>query len=133
LIFLLAGAFLLGSEARGRSGVKITALPPPPSGTRRPVNQEIILEDISRRPLSWPAVREAALYHLQIASDQRFRRLVISVFLNPSRFIIKALPRGTFYWRVSSVNEDGMEGKFSSIYYFVYPLPTSPGALSAWR
>lgn len=127
LLFLLAGFFLSGTPAEGRSALKIIALPAAPTLPRNPLNREVILEAIARRPLSWPKVKKAALYHLQVASDQNFRRVLISVILTPHQFTIKELPRGTFFWRISSINSEGLEGEFSPVFYFVYPLPGPRG------
>ena len=133
LIFILGGVFLFGTPAEGRSGLKVISLPSPPTGPRQPLHQEVILETISHRPLSWAKVKGAALYHLQVASDPQFRRILISVYLSPNQFTIKALPKGTFFWRVSSINKEGMEGKFSPVWYFVYPLRTPFGRFSEVR
>ena len=133
LIFLLVATFLFERAAKGSSGLQVMVLPLPPTESRHPFNREVILESIARRPLSWSPVKEATLYHLQISSDLQFRRILISVYLSTDQFTIKALPRGTFFWRISSINKEGLEGKFSPVFYFVYPLPSSSGRISERR
>ena len=129
LILFLAGSLLFALEAKGKSVFKVFPLPPPPIGPRQPLNQEVILEPIWRYPLSWPKVKKAALYHLEIASDRQFRWILISIYLAPHHFTIKSLPEGTIFWRVSSINDEGIEGKFSPVFYFVYPRRTPLGGV----
>ena len=133
LILFFAGSLLCALDARGRSAFKIIPLPPPPIGPRHPLNQEVILQQISRQPLSWTKVKEATLYHLEIAFDPQFRRILIGIYLAPHHFTIKSLPEGTIFWRVSSINADGIEGKFSPVFYFVYPRRTLLGGFSTLR
>jgi len=96
-------------------------LPPPPSKLLQPLDREVILEPINRKTFSWSPVEKAALYHLEISTDQSFRVLILDAYPIDHSFVINKLPEGTFYWHISSINSSGLEGRFSSTFIFFYP------------
>jgi len=62
--------------------------------------------------LAWTASADANRYILQIATDQEFRSIVKTVSdLRSPRFEANDIQQpGTYYWRVTSVAEDGEQG-----------------------
>ncbi len=109
-----------GSTARGES-LQPIRLPPPPLRLLQPLDREVILKPIAEKEFSWTPVEKAVLYHLEFSTDQEFRVLILDAYPTGNSFTIKELPEGTFYWHVSSLNEEGLEGKFGSAFSFFYP------------
>jgi len=80
---------------------------------------------VARQPLDfrWKPVDGAKWYHLEVASDQLFRNVVFDQLkLEDVKLVTDQLEVGTFFWRVSSVATDGLEGGFSRYRYLVVPL-----------
>jgi len=96
-------------------------LPPPPYKLLQPLDREVIMESIAGKSFTWSPVEKAALYHLEISTDQTFRVLILDAYPTNHSFTIKKLPEGTFYWHISSINAAGLEGSFSTTSIFFYP------------
>ena len=96
-------------------------LPPLPSKLLQLLDREVILESIAGKSFTWSPVEKAALYHLEISTDQTFRVLILDAYPTNHSFRIKKLPEGTFYWHISSINATGLEGSFSTTSIFFYP------------
>jgi len=96
-------------------------LPPPPYKLLQPLDREVIMESIAGKSFTWSPVEKAALYHLEISTDQTFRVLILDAYPTNHSFTIKKLPEGTFYWHISSINATGLEGSFSTTSIFFYP------------
>lgn len=114
------------SSAPGRAegekaGLRPLPLPPPPERLLQPLDREVILRPVAEREFRWTPVEEAVLYRLEISTDPEFRTLVFEVHPTSNSFTVRDLPEGTFYWRVSSINAAGLEGRFSSTFSFFYP------------
>ncbi|MBI4745351.1 MAG: hypothetical protein HY786_02110 [Deltaproteobacteria bacterium] len=78
--------------------------------------------------LSWSSSQKELLYHIQISDTPDFNKLVLDEkSYNSETKIIDKLEKGKFYWRVSSLDKEGIEGGFSDIRTFeVKPLPAPP-------
>jgi len=96
-------------------------LPPPPYKLLQPLDREVIMESIAGKSFTWSPVEKAALYHLEISTDQTFRVLILDAYPTNHSFTIKKLTEGTFYWHISSINAAGLEGSFSTTSIFFYP------------
>ncbi|WP_046006996.1 putative Ig domain-containing protein [Pseudoalteromonas rubra] len=91
--------------------VLYSALPGPEGLTSSAEEAEPGQHDVT---LSWQNVEYAADYMLQIASDQNFTSPSYHDLTGSSEINLK-LNSGTHFWRVSSVNPDGVEGTWSSV------------------
>jgi hypothetical protein len=99
----------------------VVYLPPSPSRLISPQSGEIINGPISAREFVWSIVAQAVKYHLEVSPDRKFYRIIREAYPDDNRYIFENMPEGTYFWRVSSIDERGMEGGVSPIQYFVYP------------
>jgi len=76
----------------------------------------------------WLSVRDAVLYHVQIAGDREFRTIVADrLDVKETTFRTGALEYKPYYFRVSSIAEDGYQGAWSDpLAFTLYPLPPTP-------
>ena len=96
-------------------------MPPPPSRLLSPADGAVIAGPISGQEFFWSIVEAARSYHLEVASERNFYRVIRDLYLEDNRYLFDRLPPGSYYWRVSSVSARGLEGRFSPVGYFVYP------------
>lgn len=76
--------------------------------------------EIAFNPLfSWQPVKDAKLYHLQVATDLQFKNLVIdNADISGTTFqSISLLDNNTYYWRVRA-NTDTLQSSWSEIWNF---------------
>lgn len=87
----------------------IPLLPPPAL-----VSPNAIVHETSRQEveLAWAPVKSCKLktYHVEIASDTGFSRVVVNEFTPETRLSTGVLPQGDYYWRVSSLDRKALEG-----------------------
>jgi hypothetical protein len=78
--------------------------------------------------LAWAANPEAASYRLQVASDERFTRLVRDVpALAATTFDLDNIAPGDYFWRLASVRAGNDQGPWGSVRAFVMrPPPATP-------
>ncbi len=78
--------------------------------------------------LTWLSVSDAVCYHLQIAADQGFRKIVQDkTDLNDSTLKTNGLEYGTYYFRIRSIAKDGYQGTWSDTLSFILaPPPPTP-------
>lgn len=119
IIFLVCIGPSFSSAGDEKGGVVF--LPPPPSRLIAPRSGEVINGPISAKEFVWSIVEPAVKYHLEVSPDRRFYLITREVYPETNRYAFERLPTGTYFWRVSSIDEKGMEGRFSPIQYFVYP------------
>lgn len=110
----------LGIDADGLEG-----LPSPPEMIRVRTNPlpPFILSPADAAACSdqkirfiWAKVKDAARYHLQIAEDKEFARVVLDKGdVTGTEFVASSLDFRPYYFRVSSIAEDGFEGGASDI------------------
>ena len=77
--------------------------------------------------LDWIDVTGAAKYHIQIDDDSDFSSPVVKENILASTYTPSALSDGTYFWRVSTIDEVGNESDFSSPDSFTLdtkPLPS---------
>ncbi len=61
--------------------------------------------------------KTSTLAHFQLAKDTMFRDLVLDTILSLDSIRLK-LGKGEYYWRLSGIDEDNFEGKFSKVVKF---------------
>ena len=124
LIFLLGGLAGGGfSPAAGR-GEEIVTLPPPPARLLSPRAGEVISGRLADKRFFWTVVTQARRYHLELARDRGFFKLLRNVYPEKNSYTFSSpLHEGTYFWRVSSVNARGLEGRHSPVRFFIYPSP----------
>lgn len=67
--------------------------------------------DFPRRiQFDWTGAAPARRYHIQVARDALFRDRVLDEFASRRAFVFGNLHAGDYFWRVSAVSEDGVEG-----------------------
>jgi len=78
--------------------------------------------------LSWASNPEAASYRLQVASDERFTRLVREVpALATTSFVLDNIAPGDYFWRLASVRAGNDQGPWGNARSFVLrPPPKTP-------
>ena len=105
--------------------VRLRTHPMPPF-INIPVNGAVYRE----KPLNlqWLKVEDAAAYHIQIAEDQEFQRIVEeSSGIVKTEFKTERLDYGSFYFRIASVAGDGFESEWSDTLAFsIIPPPPAP-------
>jgi hypothetical protein len=139
---VLEGAVDFGSEAEkvsveGNFGSMVDlagntpsaphALPPAPAELFTPEDMQVLDASLATYQFSWATVANASKYHLEISSDVDFKQLVEEAWLEAANadmmtLRIDALEPGTYFWRVSAVDNAGYESPWSESRYFVYPL-----------
>lgn len=77
---------------------------------------------------TWLTVPDAAVYHLQVAADERFARIVAEVRdRGETRYRTAPLDRGQYFFRLSSVAGDGYQGEWSDpVRVRIVPPPPVP-------
>lgn len=78
--------------------------------------------------LTWLKVKDAAKYHVQLASDNQFSRMVAEEpAVEKTHLRIDKLPPGPYFFRARSIAEDGHTGKWSVVQEFtIVPPPPAP-------
>ncbi|HOO77741.1 MAG TPA: hypothetical protein PLI51_11935 [bacterium] len=106
---LAAGLFALLAFS-ARAAAPPSPLPPPPARLIVPMNGAVVAPDPLSRPFSWSAVPGAARYRLEISADRDFAVVVDDRLAAGTDGVGSELPPGTFFWRVSSLTAEGLEG-----------------------
>ena len=109
----------------GPSAVSVRTSPLPPI-TKAPSDGDVLTGKTAG--LSWLRVKEAAHYHVQVASDRTFQTPVDEDIKHDSEaYRTGRLEPGTYYFRVRSVAEDGYEGAWSdAVGFTLTPPPPAP-------
>ncbi len=117
--------------AEGKAGPKIV-LPDIPVLLAPPHQAEIAYVDPARSTtlLAWRPV-SAATYHIMLDYNPNFGRPVVDrkEWKSPS-MELRGLDVGTYYWKVSAVDKDGVEGSFSEFAAFRVTKPTATASLA---
>ncbi len=101
-------------------GEELAPLPPPPGRLLAPADSAVIVGPISEQEFVWSIVDAARSYHLEVSADRNFYRVIRDLYLEDNRYLFDRIPPGSYYWRVSSISERGLEGRFSPVGYFIY-------------
>lgn len=62
----------------------------------------------------WSKQEQGAQYHLQIAQDASFRERVLDETTSATTFLYGNLRRGKYFWRVSAIDANHVEGQWSA-------------------
>jgi hypothetical protein len=111
-------------DAAGQAGARLD-LPPPPTllapaaKTRLPF---VAPPEASAR-LAWSAVKNGVTYHVAMDFNVTQANLLLSVALDEpgiptTTHDLKGLGVGRYFWRVTAVSEDGLEGAPSRVSFF---------------
>ena len=81
--------------------------------------------------LSWNAVKNGVTYRVAMDYNVTQANLLLSAALDEPGIAstshdIKGLNVGRYFWRVSAVNKDGLEGAFSRVSFFAVVEPETP-------
>jgi hypothetical protein len=119
-------------DAAGKAGAKVD-LPPPPTLVAPAAKARLPLvapPETSAR-LSWNAVKNGVTYRVAMDYNVTQANLLLSAALDEPSIAstshdIKGLNVGRYFWRVSAVNKDGLEGAFSRVSSFAVVEPEPP-------
>ncbi len=135
------GTYYLQSASIDEIGLE--GVPSAPVETRIRVNPVAPFTEIPRSQAEYPGasltckwlkVADASGYHIQIAEDNEFSRLVQDKSdITKTEYLTDDLDLKNYYFRVSSVAADGYQGEWSDTLAFamVLPPPTPPPAVEA--
>ncbi len=63
--------------------------------------------------MSWNPVPEARAYRIVVAHDSGFRKVFADETVSGTKFLVRNLQPGTYYWRVRAQDPDGFMGAYS--------------------
>jgi len=101
-------------------GEEVAPLPPPPSRLLAPADNAVVSGPISDQEVIWSIVETVRSYHLEVAADRKFYRVIRDIYPEDNRYFFDRIPPGSYYWRVSSVSSRGLEGRAGPVGYFTY-------------
>ncbi len=87
-----------------------TYRPPPPGPATAPPN---VTDDALN--VRWPKGETAQSYHLQIATDAEFKKLVVDEKVTEPSYVLPRPRSGSYYMRVATVEPDGYQGPYSAV------------------
>lgn len=109
-------------DARGELGPRgdvqsLTYVPPPPAPAPEPAQL-----DTDELVLKWPAGLAGQSYLIQLSRDPEFSTLQLEETLAQPAYRMPRPKRGTYYYRVATVDSDGTTGPFSTPQTFDVPF-----------
>jgi hypothetical protein len=124
-------------DAQGKTGKKVV-LPEPPILLQPPRQAELrfVTPPGATARLEWKPVAGGVTYHVAMDYNVTQANLLLSAALDAPGVTdtvheLKGLDAGKYFWRVSAVNQEGVEGDFSKVAMFsvVRPPEPAPAAL----
>jgi len=119
-------------DAAGRAGARLD-LPPPPTlvAPAAKARLPLVAPPEPSAQLSWKSVKGGVTYHVAMDYNVTQANLLLSAALDEPAIAgtthdIKGLNIGRYFWRVSAVNKDGLEGAFSRVSFFAVVEPETP-------
>jgi hypothetical protein len=119
-------------DAAGRAGSRVD-LPPPPTliAPAAKARLPFVAPPEASARLSWNAVKNGVTYRVAMDYNVTQANLLLSAALDEPGLAttsheIKGLNVGRYFWRVSAVNKDGLEGAFSRVSFFAVVEPEVP-------
>jgi hypothetical protein len=102
--------------------LRIDARPVPPF-TLAPAPKSVVAGE--RPVFEWSKAGSAATFHLQLATDASFERLILdrSSIADTALMLEEPLAPGNYYWRLASVDAKGEQGPYGDIHSFRRPPP----------
>lgn len=119
-------------DSAGKAGARLE-LPPPPDLVA-PAPRALLARTAPPAPtatLSWTPVVNGATYHVAVDFNVTQANLLLSAALDEAAVSgtshdLAGLAAGRYFWRVSAVNRDGLEGAFSRTSFFSVVEPEAP-------
>lgn len=104
----------------------------------RQLSAPAIASALTDAKFAWNAVPGAALYRLQVSTDEKFASLLIdeSALKTTGFTPVKALPFGNYFWRVAAIEQGGSIGVFSATQSLIVigaPVPFDPPRVDGAR
>jgi hypothetical protein len=119
-------------DAAGKAGSTVD-LPPPPTliAPATKARLPLVAPPEASAKLSWNAVKNGATYRVAMDYNVTQANLLLSAALDEPGIAstsheIKGLNVGRYFWRVSAVNKDGLEGASSRVSFFAVVEPEVP-------
>ena len=119
-------------DAAGKAGAKLD-LPPPPTllAPAAKARLPLVAPPEASARLSWNAVQNGVTYRVAMDYNVTQANLLLSAALDEpgvagTSHDLKGLSLGRYFWRVSAVNKDGLEGAFSRVSFFAVVEPETP-------
>ena len=119
-------------DAAGKAGAKLD-LPAPPTliGPAAKARLPFVAPPEASARLSWNAVANGVTYRVALDYNVTQANLLLSAALDEpgiaaTNHELKGLNLGRYFWRVSAVNKDGLEGASSRISFFAVVEPETP-------
>jgi hypothetical protein len=119
-------------DAAGRAGARLD-LPPPPTLVAPAAKSRLplVAPPATSARLSWNAVRNGVTYRVAIDYNTTQANLLLSAALDEPGIAgtshdLTGLSVGRYFWRVSAVNKEGLEGAFSRVSFFSVVEQASP-------
>jgi len=119
-------------DAAGKAGAK-QDLPAPPTLVAPAAKARLpfVAPPEASARLSWNAVPNGVKYRVAMDYNVTQADLLLSAALDEPDIAstsrdIKGLKVGRYFWRVSAVNKDGLEGAFSRVSFFAVVEPETP-------
>ncbi len=80
--------------------------------------------DVHKIEFIWREVPAAAGYHVILARDRSFKNIINeNTNVANTSYAVDSLDYGTYFFKISSVSSDGIEGPFSDILNFIIVPP----------
>jgi hypothetical protein len=119
-------------DAAGKAGARLD-LPPPPTLVAPAAKARLprVAPPEASARLSWNAVKNGVTYRVAMDYNVTQANLLLSAALDEPDIAgtshdITGLNVGRYFWRVSAVNQDGLEGAFSRVSFFAVVEPETP-------
>ncbi len=119
-------------DAAGKAGSTVD-LPPPPTLVAPAAKARLpfVAPPEASAKLSWNAVKNGVTYRVAMDYNVTQANLLLSAALDEPGLAttsheIKGLTVGRYFWRVSAVNKDGLEGASSRVSFFAVVEPEVP-------
>lgn len=119
-------------DAAGKAGAKLD-LPPPPAlvAPASKTTLPLVAPPEPSAHLVWRPVKNGDTYRVSMDFNVTQANLLLSAALDEAGIRqtahdLKGLEPGRYFWRVSAVNKDGLEGASSRVSYFAVVVPDVP-------
>lgn len=84
--------------------------------------------NITRMTFEWKKAANVAGYHLILAKDRKFKQIIHeNAHITTSTYTIGDLETGTYFFKISSLGQDGFDGPFSETRTFLIVPPPPSG------
>jgi hypothetical protein len=119
-------------DAAGKAGAMLELPPPPTLVAPAPkARLPLVAPPEASAKLSWNAVRNGTTYRVAMDYNVTQANLLLSAALDEPGITstshdLKGLNVGRYFWRVSAVNKDGLEGAPSRVSFFAVVVPEVP-------